>query len=97
MLVTANKNALIDLLGFRLSERAVAADGSELSAWLRTTALVHDIAFTKDASGAGPRLHHVAFWYGIPQHLMDVAELCVEHDIIVEAGPGKHGSRPKVA
>jgi catechol 2,3-dioxygenase len=89
--VTVNKNAMIDLLGFRLSEHAVTADGTELSAWLRTTALVHDVAFTKDAGDLSGRLHHVAFWYGIPQHLMDVAELCVENDIIVEAGPGKHG------
>ena len=89
--VTTNKDALIDHLGFRLSEYLVLNDGSEAAAWIRTTALAHDVAFTKDPTGSHGRLHHVAFWYGIPQHLMDLAELCVENEIMVEAGPGKHG------
>jgi catechol 2,3-dioxygenase len=89
--VTANKDALMNHLGFRLSEHVVFDDGSELAAWLRTTQLAHDVAFMKDQTGARGRLHHVAFWYGIPQHLMDVAELCVQNDIVIEAGPGKHG------
>lgn len=89
--VTANKGALVDQLGFRLSEYLVMNDGSEAAAWLRTSSLVHDVALTKDPTGLHGRLHHVAFWYGIPQHLMDLAELCVERGITVEAGPGKHG------
>jgi catechol 2,3-dioxygenase len=52
---------------------------------------VHDVAFSLDRSGVPGRLHYVCFWYGIPQHLMDLAELCAENDLFVEAGPGKHG------
>ena len=89
--VTANKNALVDLLGFRMSENIVLDNGVEAAAWLRTSNLVHDVAFSGDRTGAHGRLHHVCFWYGIPQHLMDLAELCAENDIFVEAGPGKHG------
>jgi catechol 2,3-dioxygenase len=89
--VTVNKNALIEHLGFNLSEHIVMDDKSELAAWLRTTALAHDVALMKDPTPARGRLHHVAFWYGIPQHLMDLAELCVQRGIKVEAGPGKHG------
>jgi catechol 2,3-dioxygenase len=89
--VTKNKDALIELLGFKLSEHIVVGDGSEAAAWLRTTTLVHDVAFSRDPTGSQGRLHHICFWYGIPQHLMDLAELCVDHDIIIEAGPGKHG------
>lgn len=89
--VTANRAALCEHLGFRLSENVVLDEGGELAAWLRVSNLVHDIAFMKDAAGAKGRLHHVAFWYGIPQHLMDVAELCIQEGIAIEAGPGKHG------
>lgn len=89
--VTENKRALIDHLGFRLSENVVLDDGGELAAWLRVTNLAHDVALMQDASGERGRLHHIAFWYGIPQHLMDVAELCIQEGITVEAGPGKHG------
>ena len=89
--VTANKNAFVEALGFRVSETATLPDGTELAAWLRASALVHDVAFSMEQGESNARLHHVAFWYGIPQHLMDVAELCIENDIIVEAGPGKHG------
>jgi catechol 2,3-dioxygenase len=89
--VTKNKAALIDDLGFRLSENLVLNDGTEASAWLRTTSLVHDVALTLDTVGGPGRLHHIAFWYGIPQHLMDVCELCRDNDIFIEAGPGKHG------
>jgi catechol 2,3-dioxygenase len=89
--VTQNREALINLLGFRLSENLMLDNGAEAAAWLRTSALVHDVAFSLDTTQSRGRLHHVAFWYGIPQHLMDVAELCQENGIFVEAGPGKHG------
>ncbi len=90
--VTAMKNMMVDQLSFRLSERVLLnEEGGELAAWTRTSQLAHDVAFMLDASGSRGRLHHVAFWYGIPQHLMDVAELCVQEGIKVEAGPGKHG------
>jgi catechol 2,3-dioxygenase len=89
--VTTHKDAMINHLGFRLSEHVMMDDGGELAAWTRVTNLAHDVAFMRDASGSKGRLHHVAFWYGIPQHLMDVAELCIQEGIVVEAGPGKHG------
>ena len=89
--VTTHKDAMINHLGFRLSENVVMDDGGELAAWTRVTNLAHDVAFMRDGSGSKGRLHHVAFWYGVPQHLMDVAELCIQEGIVVEAGPGKHG------
>jgi len=45
----------------------------------------------RDQSGARGRLHHICYWYGIPQHLSDAAEIMSENGITVEAGPGKHG------
>ena len=69
----------------------MTADGSEVGAWIRTTALAHDVALMQDATGSRGRLHHVCYWYGYPQHLMDIADLFAENNIKIEAGPGKHG------
>ena len=89
--VTKHRETLEDVLGFRMSENIVMDDGMEAAAWMRTTNLAHDVALTGDATGSKARLHHIAFWYGIPQHLMDLAELCVQEGITIDAGPGKHG------
>jgi catechol 2,3-dioxygenase len=79
-----------DQLGFRLREQVF--DGSRvMAAWLSVSALVHEIAFTGDSTGSQGRLHHVAYWYGIPQHIFDLAELLRENGVTIEAGPGKHG------
>lgn len=78
-------------LPFELREQAVAADGTELGAWLSSSSLMHDIAAVKDPSGHPGRLHHVGFWYGAPQHLWDAADLLLERGMSVEHGPGKHG------
>ncbi|MBO0688071.1 MAG: VOC family protein, partial [Candidatus Dormibacteraeota bacterium] len=79
-------------LGFKLREAIVGDDGGGLMAsWLAVTALSHDIAIMPDAAGAQGRLHHVAYWYGAPQHLYDVADLMRDAGIVIEAGPGKHG------
>jgi catechol 2,3-dioxygenase len=89
--VSATKDFYTDTLTFRLRERIEMDDGLEMGAWLSVSVLAHEIALMHDATGSGGRFHHVAFWYGIPQHLADAAELLVEHGIEIEAGPGKHG------
>ncbi|MEK4801492.1 VOC family protein [Oceanobacillus sp. FSL K6-0118] len=92
--VTRNKNFMMDELGFRLREHVVRNDGSEIGSWLSVSPLVHELAFMGDAStseqGLG-KLHHVAFWYGFPQHLHDLSEVLTENGIQIEAGPLKHG------
>ncbi|MDH4064110.1 MAG: 3,4-dihydroxyphenylacetate 2,3-dioxygenase [Acidobacteriota bacterium] len=78
-----------DVLGFRLTEYTEDDDGQVWAAWLHRKGNVHDVAFT---NGAGPRLHHVAFW--MPD-LTQVMQLC---DVLgasrtgaIERGPGRHG------
>lgn len=81
---------LQDTLGFRKTERAVMGD-LELACWLTTNPLVHEVAFTIDQHGGGGRLHHLAFGYTNPGQMLDVADLLVEEDIHIEAGPARHG------
>lgn len=93
--VTKNKNFLMDALGFRLRENIILNGQQEAAAWMSVSPLVHEIANLGDQSGQSAggngRLHHLAFWYGVPQHLDDLSDLCVENGIEIEAGPGKHG------
>lgn len=89
--VSVNKEFLLQTLGFRLRERIVMKDGSEAGAWLSVSALAHEIAILRDATDSRGRLHHICYWYGVPQHLADAAEIMRENGLQIEAGPGKHG------
>ncbi len=82
---------LQQVLGFRLREQKVGEGGVEVGAWLSVSPMVHEIAVMRDATGASGRFHHVAYWYGCAQHLIDTADICADYGIRIEAGPGKHG------
>ncbi len=88
--VTEQKLMLEQTLGFGTRELVVDGD-VEMGAWLSVNALGHELALMKDATGSHGRLHHLAFWYGVPQHNTDFAEICREYDIRIEAGPDVHG------
>jgi catechol 2,3-dioxygenase len=81
-----------EVLGFRLREQKIGEGGVEVGAWLSVSPLVHEIGLMRDATGARGRFHHVAYWYGYPQHLSDLADVCADYGIPIEAGPGKHGT-----
>lgn len=88
--VTEQKTLFEQTLGFGTRETVV--DGpTEMGAWMSVNALGHELAIMKDATGSRGRLHHLAFWYGIPQHNSDFAEICRENGIRIEAGPDVHG------
>ena len=90
--VTTTSAFYQEALGMRVRENILVADGAvEVGAWLSSSAMVHEVAVMKDDTGSKGRLHHVAFWYGYPQHLTDIADVCRERDIVIETGPGKHG------
>jgi len=79
-------------LAFRLRERKLGEGGAEVGAWLSVSPMVHEIAIMRDATGVAGRFHHLTYWYGYPQHLIDLADICAEQGIRIEAGPGKHGT-----
>lgn len=89
--VTATKTFYEDALGFRTRENIILGGDTEAGAWMSVSPQVHEIACMLDRSGSKGRFHHVAFWYGAPQHLSDIGDVFAERGIKVEAGPGKHG------
>jgi len=90
--VAAHRAFFMDYLGFRHRESKVGEGGTEVGAWLSVSALVHELAVMRDATGSRGRLHHIAFWYGYPQHIFALADTCADYGIRIETGPGKHGA-----
>lgn len=90
--VPQNRRFMTETLDFRLREQKIGDGGVEVGAWLSVSALVHEAALMRDATGARGRFHHVAYWYGAPQHLLDIADIFSERDVLIEGGPAKHGT-----
>jgi catechol 2,3-dioxygenase len=90
--VPTNRQFMMETLGFRLREQKIGDGGAEVGAWLSVSALAHEIALMRDATGSRGRFHHVAYWYGAPQHLLDIADIFSEYGVKIEAGPAKHGT-----
>lgn len=78
-------------MGFRVTEYTEDDASKRLwAAWLHRKGGVHDIAFT---NGAGPRLHHTAFWVPNPLNIIDLLDLMSTTGYLanIERGPGRHG------
>lgn len=80
-------------LGFRCSEY-ISTDGPDdervTGAWLLRKPTVHDVALT---AGAGPRLHHFAYWIAEPAGVLRACDQLAggDHAAAIERGPGRHG------
>ena len=81
---------MADTLGFRLREQ-IRDNGNVLASWMSVSNLVHEIAFVQEPNQGKGKLHHLCYWYGIPQNLYDIADLLKENDIHIEVPPNKHG------
>lgn len=90
--VAPNRELVMNYLGFRHRESKIGAGGLELGAWLSVSPIVHELAFMRDKTGNRARFHHIAYWYGYPHNLLDLAGLCPDYGIRIETGPGKHGT-----
>jgi catechol 2,3-dioxygenase len=90
--VGAVRDFLRDGLGFREREKIVVDDNADITiaSWLSVTNLSHDLAVVPEGGKAG-RFHHLCLYGGSNEALFDFADLCRDHDIKVEHGPGRHG------
>ena len=88
--VTPNRVFMQETLGFKLREHVILDDRTEAAAWISVTPLVHDVAYTLDATRSRGRLHHVAFWVDNREDVLRAADVLLENDIFIETGPSKH-------
>ena len=89
--VTPNREFLQNTLGFHLRENLQPeVGGIEEGAWLSVTSLVHDIAYTRDFTGNRGRLHHISYWVDNQEDVLRAADIMMDNDVFIEAGPAKH-------
>jgi catechol 2,3-dioxygenase len=90
--VVKNTDFMLNVLDFKLREQKIGDGGAIVGSWLSVSALVHELAIMRDSTGSRGRFHHVAYWYGAQQHLLDIADIFAERDVRMESGPAKHGT-----
>jgi catechol 2,3-dioxygenase len=90
--VVSNTDFMVNTMGFKLREQKIGEGGTVVGSWLSVSALVHEIGLMRDGTGSRGRFHHVCYWYGASQHLLDIADVFSERDIRIETGPAKHGT-----
>jgi catechol 2,3-dioxygenase len=88
--VKANRLFFEKYLGFRLSEIIILNDGTEAAIWMTATNKSYDFAYSRDATGAKGRLHHVTFAIDSREEILRAADIFLENGIFIEAGPHKH-------
>lgn len=88
--VPANRGWMNDHLGLRLRENVVIDDGTEVSAWLSVTPIVHEVALSLDAARARGRLHHAGFAVDNREDVLRAADIMVDNGVFIESGPSKH-------
>ena len=90
----AVRDFLCGSLGFMEREKIVVDDNPAvtIASWLSVTNLGHDLAVVPEAPGATVgRFHHLCLHAGTNEALFDAADLCREHGVRIEHGPGRHG------
>ena len=77
-----------EVLGFRLTEQLLSAEGHQLAAFLERSCTSHDIAFVKGGNGG---LHHISFWLDGPAEVYRAADILRINGVEIEVGPTRHG------
>lgn len=89
--IDANADYMVDVLGFRVSEEAIDAEGHRTGAWLHVTPKSYDLAYGRvDPAGVGARLHHVAYAVDAREYVLRAADVFLDAGVRIEAGPAKH-------
>lgn len=81
-----------DVLGIRHNYYVEGENGLRLGSWLARTNLSHEIAFMRNASQDGNKLHHVAYFLDAPDQVIRAATIVVDSGSKLEWGPGAHGT-----
>jgi catechol 2,3-dioxygenase len=77
-----------DVLGFRMTEQVLDANGHQLGVWLERSHSPHDVAIVNGPNGA---LHHFAFWLDDWDHVRKAADILAFNGVQIDQGPTRHG------
>lgn len=91
--VASNREFMQQKLGCALREQIKYENGAkEIGSWMSTTSVHHEIAYVLDVKGGSGRLHHFALWVDNREDVLRAADIFMENDIFIEAGPSKHNN-----
>ena len=76
------------VLGFRMTEQVLDANGHQLGVWLERSHSPHDIAIVNGPNGA---LHHFAFWLDDWDEVRKAADILAFNGVQIDQGPTRHG------
>ena len=79
-----------DVLGGRVTEQIMLADGTISAQWLHFTNKGYDLVYTRDWTGSTGRLHHIAFAPDSREDILRAAYICLDHGVDIEPGPHTH-------
>jgi catechol 2,3-dioxygenase len=76
------------VLGFRMTEQVLDANGHQLGVWMERSHSPHDVAIVNGPNGA---LHHFAFWLDDWDHVRKAADILAFNGVQIDQGPTRHG------
>jgi catechol 2,3-dioxygenase len=85
-----NRLFLQEQLGAKLTELIVLDDGTVSGTWQTFTNKTYDVVYTRDATRASGRLHHIAYWVDNREDVLRAADIYLENGVFIEFAPGKH-------
>ncbi|WP_088314393.1 catechol 2,3-dioxygenase [Kineosporia sp. R_H_3] len=77
-----------EVLGFRMTEQVLDANGHQLGVWMERSHSPHDVAIVNGPNGA---LHHFAFWLDDWDHVRKAADILAYNGVQIDQGPTRHG------
>ncbi|HTS40219.1 MAG TPA: VOC family protein [Xanthobacteraceae bacterium] len=77
-------------LGSRITELIRLDDGTLGGCWFTCNNKSYDLAYTRDLARARGRFHHVTFAVDQREHILQAADIFLEHGVHIETGPHKH-------
>ncbi len=93
LLVTAEEvgdstQFFMDVLGFRITEQLLDANGHQAGTWMERSHSPHDLAIVHGPNGG---LHHFAYWLDDWDEVRDAADVLAYNGIQLDVGPTRHG------
>jgi catechol 2,3-dioxygenase len=73
-----------------VTEQIVLDSGAVAGCWFTVNNKSYDIAYTRDHTTTRGRFHHVTYVVDQREHVLQAADVFLEHGIHIETGPHKH-------
>ena len=88
--VGAIRDFLPQAMGSRITEQIQLDNGAIAACWFTHNNKSYDVAYSRDATGSRGRFHHLTYALDQREHVLEAADIFLEHGVFIETGPHKH-------